>query len=74
MAPKHAGRVIEWRKILIHFTRKESGILNEENRAFKAVLRNSGGTTIIDSIAWLRLVILHNINRRKAIYTRGFRT
>ena len=36
---------------LHQLVRKESGILYEEDRAFKAVPRHSGGTTMTDSIA-----------------------
>lgn len=42
-----------------HLVRTESGKIYEENRAFKAI------PTMKDSIAWRRLVILRNINRRR---------
>ena len=52
--------------------RKKSGILYEKNRAFKAVSRHGGGTTITDSVAQRRLVIICNLNRRETKVLTGF--
>ena len=44
---------------------KKAAYLCEENRAFKAVSRHGGGTTMMVSIAQRRLVIICNFDRRE---------
>ena len=60
--------VVEWGRIFPHPSyakKKKAAYFMRKSRAFKTVPRHGGRTTMTDSIAQRRLVIICNFNRRE---------